>query len=267
MFNTLLPVGTLFIALLLPCIASAGVVINGVEISDSGKIIYLDKTEQGSATPQGPQGPKGDPGEQGPQGPKGDPGPVDKTAICQIYADDNLPAPPFCGKKIIFLTSQSFNANLGGLVGADLKCQTAATNAGFVGTFKAWLSDDGTAANARLTHSPAPYIRTDGTIIAESWIDLTDGWLKTPIVCDEFKDCTSYFDESGTYGSNPPICVYTYTRKTGNRDYFNGSPQPNCYNWTTNSCSGIAGGNAANIDYSWTDSTNCGGGRLYCFEQ
>ena len=91
--------------------------------------------------------------------------------------------------KIIFLSSQSYTGNLGGLAGADAKCQQLADNAGLSGTYKAWLSVYGFDPITRIIPSTAPYVRTDGAIIANNFDDLTDGSLEHslqhPIMLDE----------------------------------------------------------------------------------
>ena len=83
--------------------------------------------------------------------------------------------------KTIFITSQTFNGNLGGLEGADAKCQELADAADLDGTFKAWLSDSETDARDRLTHATVPYRLVDGTTVADDFTDLTDGSLDAPI--------------------------------------------------------------------------------------
>jgi hypothetical protein len=42
--------------------------------------------------------------------------------------------------RLVFLTSAVFGAKLGGIEGADAKCQAAAESAGLDGTFRAWIS-------------------------------------------------------------------------------------------------------------------------------
>ena len=55
------------------------------------------------------------------------------------------------GKNYIFVTgTSSFNGDLGGLAGADSKCQAAAVAAGLSGTFKALISTSTTTASSRL---------------------------------------------------------------------------------------------------------------------
>lgn len=257
-----------FSLLIVPANLRADVVINDIKITDTGKIVFKDNSEQSTATLQGPQGL---------QGPKGDPGTpgsaVSKDAICQAYADNNLLPPLFCSeKKTIFLTSAGFDGNLGGLTGADQKCQTAASTAGLAGTYKAWLSDSITSAKDRLSHSAVPYVRTDGVVVANNWNDLTDGTLKEQVVCDENRQCQ--FVDIDKYW----IPVWTDSTVAGNRDCncFDGlDPTPylttSCSNWTANSTaySGSVG-NSADSNWGWTsfDWSKCNLLRsLICLEQ
>lgn len=73
--------------------------------------------------------------------------------------------------RIVFVTSQVYNGNLGGLTGADAKCQAQAAAAKLPGTYKAWLSDSNGSPSTRMTKVAAPYVRTDGVMIAGSWSD------------------------------------------------------------------------------------------------
>jgi len=81
------------------------------------------------------------------------------------------------GQKTVFVTSAVYSGNLGGLVGADGKCQALAAAANLDGTYKAWLSDGTATAAARLTHSSGPYVLVDGTVIASDWTQLASGVL------------------------------------------------------------------------------------------
>ena len=54
-------------------------------------------------------------------------------------------------KHVIFVTSERWDGNLGGIAGGDTKCQTAADNSKLGGTWKAILSDKDFSANSRLT--------------------------------------------------------------------------------------------------------------------
>ncbi len=210
----------------------------------------------------GPQGETGQLGETGPQGETGPPGPVTKIALCQIYHAEGAEAPLFCDYRIIFVTGGTYTGALGGLGGADAKCQNSAEEAGLMGTYKAWLSNNIDIAADRLTKHDVPYIRTDGTRIAADWVDLTDGSLDEPISLNE-------------YGMEveAPINVWTNTNSDGNRTSTDCNPGCGsaCNNWSGPSSGWTGKGGSANqTTTSWTTSNNqrCNlFGRLYCVQQ
>ena len=156
--------------------------------------------------------------------------------------------------KQVFVTSTVYSGDLGGLAGADEKCQQRAVAAGLPGTFRAWLSDGTTSASARLTHSTLPYVRVDGVQVADNWADLTDGGLGAAIVVDELGVDIQMNDSE----------VWTATSSNGN--YFGFS----CANWATGSSGYGHVGLAHVVDATWSETyymwcyeTN----RLYCLEQ
>lgn len=163
---------------------------------------------------------------------------------------------------IIFITSSGHTGNLGGLAGADARCQTLAAAAGLSGTYKSWLSDGFTAAKDRLVHSSAPYKLVDGTIIANNWTDLTDGALLAPI----------NKSESGSLLLDRP--VFASTASDGSQ-----AGGAYCADWTTEQpaeppCSiGAFGyGDNTRIDSWWTHvpAGGCICGQnwsLYCIQQ
>lgn len=163
----------------------------------------------------------------------------------------------------VFVTSNLYNASLGGLSGADAKCQVSADAGKLGGVWKAWLSDNITSVSARLIHSTSPYVNVNGSIIANNWQDLTDGNLQNRISKTEFGQ-----DDGGQ--------IWTNTKSDGSLK--NTDNSKTCFNWTIgdNQYSGIVG-DSNYTTASWTDRGYNGGlqgygtcgevGRLYCFEQ
>jgi hypothetical protein len=95
------------------------------------------------------------------------------------YADHN--------EKTVFVTSAKFKGNLGGLTGADDKCQAEADGPASIvlsGTYLAWLSDGFDSPDTRFTKSSHPYMLPDGSKIAEDFTDLTDGSILHKINSD-----------------------------------------------------------------------------------
>jgi len=63
--------------------------------------------------------------------------------------------------NLMFTTSATYNGNLGGLSGADVKCQAAALAAGLKGNYRAYLGATGTNAPSRLAGASG-WTRVDG---------------------------------------------------------------------------------------------------------
>ena len=171
----------------------------------------------GGTGPTGPPpplpGPPGPTGDTGPSGPAGVPGlafqacPPGQAAVgfdnfSQILcAPFKLPEP-----RHVFVTSTTYNGNLGGLSGADAKCRTAANSSSSIvenGTYLAWISDGSGSPSTRFTQSPGPYALPDGTIIAANYSDLTDGALAASI------------DQTEAGDTLPHSEVWTNTRTNG----------------------------------------------------
>lgn len=153
----------------------------------------------------------------------------------------------------VFVTSATYDANLGGLIGADLLCQQHA-EAGLLGrTWKAWLSTSSVDAMDRI--ADAQYQLVDGTMVAASKADLIDGTLLSAIDLDEL----------GFLRSGP---VWTGTNN-------NGTAGPhNCSEWMSNTGTGNYGmaGEPVSASMQWSsvvdDSAPCASlARLYCFEE
>ncbi|EKD84870.1 MAG: Peptidase S8 and S53 subtilisin kexin sedolisin [uncultured bacterium] len=163
------------------------------------------------------------------------------------------PAPsPISSVKRIFVTSTTYQGNLGGLSGADNKCQQIAESASLGGIWKAWLSTPGTSALSRIVHGNDYYKLVNGTVIANNWNDLTDGSLLAPINVTES-------------GVNLDTTVWTNTLPDGYQEPFS------CGDWTSVS-SGINGviGKSSETSAYWSDFDRAycsSSNSLYCFEQ
>lgn len=156
-------------------------------------------------------------------------------------------------QKAVFITSSSYDGNLGGVTGANALCQLAADSAGLPGSFKAWLGDDlGNAPS--LNFSQLGKFINSGLTVAIEWADLIDGDLLAPIRENE-------------YGVQRSQSVWTYVLTNGDAD----SSGSNCQNWTSNSGSDIGEiGYNNRVDFFWTESStgSCSTKLpIYCFEQ
>ena len=128
--------------------------------------------------------------------------------------------------------------------------------AGLPGTYLAWLSDDTGSPSTRFVQATVPYVRTDGTLIANNWADLTDGTLAAPL----------NRDESGTDIGSDSVWSDTTTNGTLWEDF------RDCTQWTdgTNASTGrIGGAGATNAGWTEAGGSDCGlfTARLYCFQQ
>ena len=171
----------------------------------------------------------------------------------------NSPSATTLTPKKVFVTSAMYNGNLGGLSGADAKCQALANAAGLTGTFKAWLSDSTTSAKDRLTHSASGYARVDGVIVANDWNDLVSGGLRNPIQIDENGGSQDSPVLTGTSASG------THTAHNCNNWTYAADPYP--YNGPDGTLSWVGA-----VDSSWSNSGyracyTFSVGRLYCFQQ
>jgi hypothetical protein len=168
-------------------------------------------------------------------------------------------------QHIVFVSSATYNGNLGGLSGADSKCQSLATAANLKGTFKAWLSDSTTSAASRLTHATAPYLLVDSTIVANDWNGLTSGNLLHAIDLDE----SGQTPAAGTYGCTSDPSVWSHTGTNGL--LLTGG---DCSDWTSTTATTTHAGTSDAKSWAWTDACQIGGSgvcaktaSLYCIQQ
>jgi hypothetical protein len=150
-----------------------------------------------------------------------------------------------CGACLTFVSSSGHLGNLGGLTGADAICQNLAASAHLPGTYMAWLADTTGSPSTRFTRATAPYTLVDGTVVASSWADLTDGTISHGITLTEQGETRgvqtwSNVKADGTLGSARA-----------------GTPAggEHCQNWTSDFAddTGYLGFNVAGLNNAWTD--------------
>lgn len=167
---------------------------------------------------------------------------------CQECASDS----------IIFVTSALYQGfALGGLYGADQRCQSLAAKAGLARplTFTAWLSTPSMPASDRLMHSRGRYVLVNGLVVAQNWDALTSGTVENAIMVDE----TSMTQETpvwtGTLASGQPAPASDF-----------------CEDWDDDSMLLKLGGFgfSASTDATWSyfeDAACDSNARLYCVQQ
>ncbi|MGB1014195.1 MAG: DUF4215 domain-containing protein [Nannocystaceae bacterium] len=138
--------------------------------------------------------------------------------------------------RFVFATNELFQgdiqglAQLSGIEVADSVCRTRANSAGLKGDadFIAWLSDDETSPATRFFHSPGRYVLPDGTVVANSWEDLTDGTLQHAIdmtetmLVPEANNAWTNTDPDGTPAS-PDSCNNWSTKELGPKSLLGGT--------------------------------------------
>jgi hypothetical protein len=158
--------------------------------------------------------------------------------------------------KYVFLSSGSYDANTS-VATRDANCASDATAAGLAGTYKAWIYNPGTGANnIPSTGGACGYKKPNGTVVASSWADLTDGTLSSAI---------------NMLASGGTLTDWVYTGLSWNGT----SSGSNCSSWSLWSANGTYGRSdqtgtgwsawGADVCGSQTTSNifNCGGGNQH----
>ena len=169
--------------------------------------------------------------------------------------------------RFVFVTEAIFGGNLGGLDGADAKCQSAATAQHLPGTYKAWLSTTTVNASDRLTHFAGPYVLVNSVVVAQGWNQLALSQHLAPLNITETAFAIGAHD--GAWTASDPSGAYAI-----------GNPG-DCSAWTyagTTACGGnlqsciSSYGDPSQSDIHWTleaDGEGCWNNRLhlYCIQQ
>ena len=197
---------------------------------------------------------------KGPKGDAGDAANVEALEAEVAALHDQVDYVYALHSNTVFLSSAVYDGAMGGLDGADAKCQALADAAGLPGTFKAWLSDSTGSPSTRFTQSTLRYVRVDGVKVADDWADLTDASLDAPINVTENGDQLSeeqpYTWSNTMYWGGARQLLYLLTCNDWTEDiprmaYVGLYPEVDVW-WTTYGSYG-----------AWCDTTH----RIYCFEQ
>ena len=200
--------------------------------------------------------------------------------------DGDSPANPTPGQTMSFFvtSTKSATGNLGGLAGADSRCQGLAAAAGFGGkTWRAYLSAErdpstGQPVDAQSRIGTGPWFNANGVMIARDLAELHARRGDAEIFVDERNQMIP-----GQWPNSPrPVEHDILTGSTADGRLI---PGMTCNDWTSASpdlaaqvghSDGLGpGGSAAGTLSSWNSShanQNCadtaprgGAGRLYCF--
>jgi hypothetical protein len=165
--------------------------------------------------------------------------------------------------KTVFVSSMMYEGGmLGGLEGADAKCQDLAIAASLPGTYRAWLSDSTGSPSTRFTRPSGPYRLVDGSVVANDWMALTTSVLRHAI---DLTESGATAPMTTACNHSPPV-AFTDTNNGGSIVNAGFS----CGDWSDPNGLNPAFGMVQD-QTAWT--SGCGGGRcselalLYCFEQ
>jgi hypothetical protein len=170
---------------------------------------------------------------------------------------------PLITSRLVFVSSQTYNGNLGGVPGADAQCTSLARQAGMHGIFKAWVSSSASNPLASFYKSLVPYRLPDGTLVANSWADLIStfygGHLSHPI------------DQTENKVSLAATPIWTQTWENGSLISSIGTDA--CQDWTISAISNTAATGLTSLTDKWSSNDIAGLYscnlllRLYCFQQ
>lgn len=193
------------------------------------------------------------------------------------------PSATSAGPRVFVTSSTSTTGNLGGLSGADARCQSLASGVGLGNkTWRAYLSAERDASGARVDArsriGPGPWANVNGVVVATDLNDLHSRRGDAAIFVDERGQRIN-----GQWSGSPgPVQHDILTGSNADGTLMVGFT---CADWTSDSASAVGqvghsdglgpGGDASGALSSWNSShanQNCantaprgGAGRLYCF--
>jgi hypothetical protein len=173
--------------------------------------------------------------------------------VCTVTVNADLQVNvTYSAHNYAFVSSQTYDGNLGGLGGADSKCQSLADAVSLPGTFKAVLSDSNNDVSARLP-AKRGWVRVDAKPFCNARDELfgnapsNNYRMYLPLV----------FDETGAQHNNLTDKYRTASNGQGLRT------SVSCSDWTNNANVGatVVWGTAGAVSEPWinynSDGTNC----------
>jgi hypothetical protein len=183
---------------------------------------------------------------------------ADNCVACGNSCDSGVCYAGGCAMAV-FTTLGQWNGNLGGLDGADTKCEAEASSYGKTGTYRAWLHDGIQGPAERFSPSALPYLRPDGQQVAGSFADLSDGMIGVSM--------------SLTLDGAGPIVIPQQICDSGAWSNVNTDTQggaEDCTDWTNagNGSGTLGNWNDITTTWTWWCGAECSTLRpLYCMEQ
>lgn len=146
---------------------------------------------------------------------------------------------------LVFVTRQEFlGGELGGLSGADGKCQAEADEAVVPGTYRAWLADDTDSPLGRFTQADVPYELVDGSQVAANFDDLVDGNVAADVI--------KRLDGTGFCDPSVQGCAVWSAVDVDTGNYLSGAPT--CDRWSDQTTAGDEAGATQGVTTSqWAD--------------
>lgn len=166
----------------------------------------------------------------------------------------------------VFVTSQNFPGDLGGIAGADEKCREAARNAGLPGDFRAWLSSSESSPDQNFVKSTVPYRDVKDVVIVDNWDALVAVASGSNLKASIYRTELGGEATSGPHPCIPSDIVLVWSNTTGAGTQ--SSSDRSCTDWTGVGEGGV--GRLGPLSEAWTQGcpVPCATlAPLYCFEQ
>lgn len=191
-------------------------------------------------------------------------GQLDPGEECEPAGEEDPECLATCldGRKLIFVTSQHYKGGeIGGVAGADEKCQALAKAAGRPGIFRAWLASSPEDAPAvRFTWADVPYVDAAGVVLAEGWEEIG----AAPVLDERGEMVTE--SEIDCAGTN-----YVAWSSDRNRPTSVNGMEFDCDDWRSTAAIGAAARIIADQDIGingWCGNADCSmTAPLFCVEQ